>query len=40
MVLLEASNKIITQEDGRMAYLFVKVFLIIFMVVAVLKFEL
>jgi hypothetical protein len=40
MVLLETSNKIITQEDGRMAYLFLKVVLSIFLVVVVLKFQL
>jgi hypothetical protein len=38
MVLLETRNNIITQGDGRMAYLFLKVVLSVFLVVAVLKF--
>jgi hypothetical protein len=40
MVLLETSNKIITQEDGRMTYLFLKVVLSIFLVAAIMKFQL
>jgi hypothetical protein len=40
MVLLQTRNNIITQEDGRMEYLFLKVVLSIFLVDAVLKFQL